>query len=284
MDTEFLEGSQKLRLFGWNTGLDDVNTIDLISIGIVSEDGREFYEVSKDFNLKEAWNRFQWKTTSNSVRSSANVKSFKMREVKEYWIRENVLLPIFKEFLKLETEYLIKQRRIIGYAPPLDTQFTYRNFKRLLKRFGKTNKEIAKGVTKFVYTNEGFLVANTKKRGDIVVLDLDKLKDKDIEFYAYYGAYDWVVFCWLFGKMIDLPRGFPMFFKDLKVMLDSAAVDYYNERFHYLEEPDKLDVSDYDKIIFVKSLNDYPTQDNCHNALDDAKWDLKLYKFIEELL
>ena len=263
MDTEFLEGSQKLRLFGWNTGLDDVNTIDLISIGIVSEDGKEFYEVSKDFNLKEAWNRFQWKTTSNSVRSSANVKSFKMREVKEYWIRENVLLPIFKEFLKLETEYLIKQRRIIGYAPPLDTQFTYRNFKRLLKRFGKSNKEIAELIPDFcrVPTEHNFP-----------------------EFYAYYGSYDWVVFCWLFGKMIDLPKGFPMFFKDLKIMLDSAAVDYYNERFHYLKEPEKLDVSDYDKITFVENLNDYPTQDNCHNALDDAKWDLKLYKFIEELL
>jgi hypothetical protein len=275
MDTEFLEGSQKLRLFGWNTGLDDVNTIDLISIGIVSEDGREFYEVSKDFNLKEAWNRWQQRTGQGDRNN---------HEPKHYWIRENVLLPIFKEFLKLETEYLIKQRRMIGYAFPLDTQFTYRNFKRLLKKFGKTNKEISKKVIKFVYINEGFPVAKIEKRGDIIVLDLDKLKDKNIEFYAYYGAYDWVVFCWLFGKMIDLPKGFPMFFKDLKVMLDSAAVDYYNERFHYLEEPEKLDVSDYDKIIFVKNLNNYPTQDNCHNALDDAKWDLKLYKFIEELL
>ena len=51
-DTEFLEGTQKT-VFGKTPP-----TIDLISIGIVSEEGREFYAVSKDFNLKDAWNRY----------------------------------------------------------------------------------------------------------------------------------------------------------------------------------------------------------------------------------
>ena len=36
---------------------DSKPTIDLISIGIVSSDGSEYYAISKDFNLKEAWNR-----------------------------------------------------------------------------------------------------------------------------------------------------------------------------------------------------------------------------------
>ena len=52
IDTEFLEGTQK-KWFG-----ETKPTIDLISIGIVGEDGREYYAISKDFNIKEAWNRY----------------------------------------------------------------------------------------------------------------------------------------------------------------------------------------------------------------------------------
>jgi hypothetical protein len=51
LDTEFIEGQQSLRLFGIPT---KSFPPDLISIGIVSQDGREYYAVSKDFNLKEA--------------------------------------------------------------------------------------------------------------------------------------------------------------------------------------------------------------------------------------
>lgn len=36
------------------------------------------------------------------------------------------------------------------------------------------------------------------------------------EFWAYYADYDWVVLCQLFGRMIDLPEGWPMFCRDLK--------------------------------------------------------------------
>lgn len=36
------------------------------------------------------------------------------------------------------------------------------------------------------------------------------------EFWGYYCDYDWVVFCQLFGKMIDLPEGYPMLCMDLK--------------------------------------------------------------------
>jgi hypothetical protein len=50
LDTEFIEGQQSLRLSEY---LQNLPTIDLISIGIVSQDGREYYAVSKDFNLKE---------------------------------------------------------------------------------------------------------------------------------------------------------------------------------------------------------------------------------------
>jgi hypothetical protein len=36
------------------------------------------------------------------------------------------------------------------------------------------------------------------------------------EFVGYYADYDWVVFCQLFGSMVDLPKGFPMRCLDIK--------------------------------------------------------------------
>lgn len=36
------------------------------------------------------------------------------------------------------------------------------------------------------------------------------------EFWAYYADYDWVALCRLFGRMIDLPTGWPMFCLDIK--------------------------------------------------------------------
>lgn len=35
------------------------------------------------------------------------------------------------------------------------------------------------------------------------------------EFWTYYGAYDWVVLTQLYGRMTDLPEGWPYFARDL---------------------------------------------------------------------
>lgn len=40
------------------------------------------------------------------------------------------------------------------------------------------------------------------------------------EFWAYYCSYDWVVLCQLFGTMMDLPKGWPMYCRDLKQEVD----------------------------------------------------------------
>lgn len=40
------------------------------------------------------------------------------------------------------------------------------------------------------------------------------------EFWGYYADYDWVVFCQLFGTMMDLPKGYPMYCRDLKQWAD----------------------------------------------------------------
>lgn len=39
--------------------------------------------------------------------------------------------------------------------------------------------------------------------------------DPSPEFWGYYADYDWVVFCQIFGTMMDLPNRFPMYCRDL---------------------------------------------------------------------
>jgi hypothetical protein len=43
------------------------------------------------------------------------------------------------------------------------------------------------------------------------------------EIWAYYADYDWVVLCQLHGRMIDLPKGWPMFCRDVKQLADSMG-------------------------------------------------------------
>lgn len=61
--------------------------------------------------------------------------------------------------------------------------------------------------------------------------DLLTIKEEVIEFlgeepevWTDYGAYDWVSFCWLFGTMMDLPKGYPMFPRDLNQLLESKGL------------------------------------------------------------
>ncbi len=166
-------------------------TIDLISIGIVCEDGREYYALCNEFNLKEAW--------------------------KDEWLREHVLLPIYKEYIHGDMQNVLA--------------FSINSLKHVMKTFGKSKKQIANDLKIFCHHPE---------------------------FYAYYASYDWVVFCWIFGRMLDLPKGFPMYCKDIKQMMDD------------------------------KGLTKEWKRENCpdpigeHNALIDARWNLNLYlKLIE---
>jgi hypothetical protein len=240
------------------------NTIDLISIGIVSEDSREFYEVSKDFNLKEAWNRFQideiWQDGIGTQK-------------KTYWIRDNVLLPIYKELhnKSMDDKDFIKNH-LYSYARP----FSYSQLNVLINWYGKTNKQIANEIVEFVYGESDNLDGLSPLQESQKYEHYDKSKTP--EFYAYFADYDWVVFCWLFGKMIDLPKGFPKYCKDLKQMLDNKAKNY-DDRFMNGSEIFKT------KLSYIKNKSTYPIQDKetQHNALDDAKWDLKLYNFLKSL-
>jgi hypothetical protein len=48
--------------------------------------------------------------------------------------------------------------------------------------------------------------------------------DESPEFWAWYGDYDWVVFCWLWGRMIDLPKHFPMFCRDFRQIVGMFGI------------------------------------------------------------
>ena len=273
IDTEFIEGCQerplmlKGRLGNWMLGYPKP-TIDLISIGIVSENDKEYYAVSKDFNLKEAWNRHDVVTMTNLLRDTGTNK------MKKYWLRDNVLKHIFIELLCKERPFLktllIQNKYSVDIEKDvqklLDKDFTYKNFKRLINKYGKTNDQIAKEVKEFVSNCENL------NRGSVVY---EKQKSKP-EFYAYYCNYDWVVFCWLFGKMLDLPTGFPMFCNDIKVLMDQK-VSEYSDRFMIGNETFK------EKMSFVKNKDSYPKNEKEHHALSDARFDRDLYNFLMKL-
>lgn len=135
--------------------------IDLISIALVADDGREYYAVSSEFDASRA----------------------------SKWVVDNVF----------------------PHLPPRDTW--------------KRRSQIADEIRAFV--------GDTKP-----------------EFWAYFADYDWVVFCWLFGRMIDMPSGWPMFCMDLKqVMVERGIMK--------------------DQLPFQEGAE--------HNALDDARWVMRAH-------
>jgi len=271
IDTEFLEGTQKT-WFGKQTK----PTIDLISIGIVAEDGREYYAISKDFNLKEAWNRYEWKDW-NSVHNETLTQ-------KVYWIRENVLTTIYNELAEFHIDNYGTHKHfgnaVIDYRY---LTFTYKNLKWLINKYGKTNKQIAQEIKDFVSRKHlldkgiidqyGFTSSALKTYEGRMACAEHNFRSP--EFYGYYCDYDWVVFCWLFGKMNDLPKGFPMYCKDLKQEMDRIIKKSWKDV--------EMSTWGHTGIENIERLPNYPKQTNEHNALADARWNFELYRFIQNL-
>jgi hypothetical protein len=136
-DTEFLE---------------DGKTIELISIGLVREDGAEYYAVSEDATKRRLRRR---------IRNSD-------------WLMANVVpsLPKFHGDANLTAP----NRWLFNYSDPCV----------------KPRHVIAREVRGFILATPG------------------------PELWAWYGAYDHVALAQLFGRMIDLPKGVPMWTNDLK--------------------------------------------------------------------
>lgn len=268
-DTEFLEGTQKKRFLGIPYG-NTRNTIDLISIGMVDDEGNKYYAISKDFNLREAWGRYDVKKKKyneyhykngdaiyftdsvdpealeiehkNKLRKSKFSHSFICgEEYKDYWIRENVLKPVWEQLKNKE------------YGGTITRGFTYGNMKWLLNEYGKSNKQIAEEIVEFVY---GFAVTGYPQG------NTNKIIPKDINLFAYYGAYDHVALAWLYGKMIDLPKGFPKYTRDLQQTSD--------EKKHLVKGR-------------MKDHPDFPENKGHHSAIFDAEWNKELHGFLKQL-
>lgn len=162
LDTEFIERGHS-------------SPIQLVSIGIVSALGKEFYAVSAEFDP----------ATAND------------------WVKQNVLPHL-------------------GDGPRL------------------THPDLAIQL-------RNFIDGNGLQNSDGTASKFDS----GPEFWGYYADYDWVVFAQIFGTMMDLPKGWPMYCRDLKQWCDE------------LGNP-KL-----------------PPQDSIeHNALHDAHWNRKVYDFL----
>lgn len=238
IDTEFIEGTQKKKFVGFNIR-ETKPTIDLISIGLVCENGKEYYAISKDFNLYEAWNRVQITTHST--------------EKPNYWIRENVLLPIYIQHINGDMRNVL--------------DFSYNTMKWLIKSIGKSNETIANEICEFILDVHNLKLAQKYHIND---------KSKIPVFYGYYSAYDWVVFCQLHGIMMNLPKDYPYYCKDLKQMLDEKEKSLSDEN-------DKIQQKESPYIALHNSIKDfgtYPKKENEHHALADARWNKELYNFI----
>lgn len=85
------------------------------------------------------------------------------------------------------------------------------------------------------------LAGPVKPRATIAAEIVEFAGDKP-EFWAWYADYDWVALCQLFGTMMDLPDGWPMYCRDFKQVVDDCR--------HYVEPQTGIE----------------------HNALADALW------------
>ena len=216
-DTEFIEGFHK-PLFGKKR-----HFIDLISIGIVCEDGRTLSLISNEYNHDDA----------------------------DKWVQDNVILPLYKQTVHGDRRNF------------LDTN----NFH---KHYGVSNKAISNQIAAFFgcYKDLSGLIWRAPD---------------NIEVYAYYADYDWVLFCSLFGRMISLPKGFPMYCNDLKQMLDTYVKNRWLPESKVYMAGSDVDVTFEVALEKLKALKEYPKQENEHSAIDDAQWNFKLYNFLQTL-
>lgn len=111
--------------------------------------------------------------------------------------------------------------------------------------------------------------------------------DPNPQFYGYYADYDWVVFCQIFGTMMDLPRG-----RELNVIRKIRDVQPYHPNDYSLGAKDTviekqvvgkfpmfcMDIKQLAVILGNPKLPDQDSQE--HNALNDARWNKKAYEFL----
>lgn len=149
LDTEFIE---------------DGKTIDLISVGIVCEDGRTLYLQNADCHFRLASD----------------------------WVWRNVFVHLL-------------------------------NFNMNGQR-GCTEKSYCTGETQTGKCHKPDCAWRHRSQiRDEVSEFCDVEKYGKPEFWGYFADYDWVVFCQLFGTMMQLPKGFPMYCRDIQQWADQLG-------------------------------------------------------------
>lgn len=147
-----------MKIFYDTEFIEDGETIRLISIGMIAEDGRELYYVNQDISEGLLY----------------------MDIVENEWLMKNVIrhLPLCTTYPDKpqiweagEHGYDTAGYRLNDYAPEVQRPYY-----------------IAQKVSEFI-----------------------RSCGSDVELWADYGAYDHVVLAQLWGKMINLPSGVPMF-------------------------------------------------------------------------
>lgn len=79
------------------------------------------------------------------------------------------------------------------------------------------------------------LVGSPRKFDYQIAKDIVEFMGDKPEIWAYYADYDWVVLCQLYGRMIDLPKGWPMYCRDVTQwcdMLGNPALPKQVEKEH----------------------------------------------------
>lgn len=196
LDVQFIEGPQTRRIFGINTMTPP--TIDMISIGLASEDGSTYYAVSNEFNLKEAW--FKYEKVPLEKDFNQEYTPVHSPTVKVFEIRETVLRKLFEE--------------LTGNS---GLDFNYENTKNAIETFGKSRAIISEEVTKFCRPKSN----KAKENGIEVIEPIDFPK-----FYSLYSSIPWVTFCWLFGESTKIPKGFPLYCIELAQLAESMKRDF----------------------------------------------------------
>ena len=86
-----------------------------------------------------------------------------------------------------------------------------------------------------------------------IASDIVAFAGESPEFWAYYADYDWVALCQLFGTMMQLPKGWPMYCRDLKQSCD---------------------------VLGNPKLPPQTTAE--HNALNDAEWTRQAWQHLAD--
>lgn len=191
-----------MKIFYDTEFLEDGRTTDLISIGMVAEDGRELYLINEEIEHEGLYDRIS----------------------QHSWLMDNVIphLPLHKRYdgkPHIEQPGPTLRKKGCFTLDSSDNRIVSRRF-------------IRNAVREFV------------------------LAEPEPSLWADYGAYDHVVLCQLFGKMMDLPKGFPMRTNDI------------------MQEAERLGLTDED----LPSI-DLMAQ---HNALNDARHNHATYRFLQE--